>query len=113
MIELTTPHEVNDARILNIRARFDVVSVGTGPSLGVTDSINVHCAGPSGRLVRGPIQAGFDAFMHLYSERLAPVLPPDSAFASGVVNYEICQHQMSRMLSEVSEFDKYKEDLGW
>jgi hypothetical protein len=39
MLELIKPHEMNDGRILNIRARFDVVSVGTGPSLGVTDSM--------------------------------------------------------------------------
>jgi hypothetical protein len=113
MIELTRPHEVNDRRILNIRARFDVVSVGTGPSLGVTDSINVHCAGPSGRPVRGPIQAGVDAFVHSYSERLTPVFSLDYSFASGVLNYVKCQHKMSRMFSEVSEFDKYKQDLGW
>jgi hypothetical protein len=113
MLELTKPHEVNDGRILNIRARFDVVSVGTGPSLGVTDSINVHCAGPSGRLVRGPIQAGIDGFVHSYAERLTPVFTLDYSFASGVSNYVICQQQMSRMLSEVSQFDKYKQDLGW
>jgi hypothetical protein len=63
--------------------------------------------------VRGPIQAGLDALVHSYSERLAPVFTPDYSFPSGVSNYVICQHQMSRMLSEVSEFDKYKQDLGW
>jgi hypothetical protein len=47
MIKLTAPHEVKDGRILNIRARFDLVSVGTGPSVGVTDSINVQCEAPT------------------------------------------------------------------
>src|SRR6185312_9011616 len=46
MIKTTTPYETNDGRILNVRARFDAVSVGTGPALGDTDSINVKCEGP-------------------------------------------------------------------
>lgn len=112
MIKLTTPHEVKDGRILNIRARFDAVSVGTGPSAGVTDSINVKCEGPDGKPVAGPVQAGvaglIDSVVHPKPDFVAA-----PGFLAGVVAYELCQHQMSRMVTEVSGFDKYKRDLGW
>jgi len=112
MIKLTTPHEVLDRRILNIRARFDLVSVGTGPSVGVTDSINVNCEGASGKPVHGPVQAGVDAFVHSITHP-GSGFTPNPGFYGGVVGYTLCQHSMARMLTEVEGFDKYKEDLGW
>ena len=112
MIKLTTPHEMLDGRILNIRARFDVVSVGTGPSAGVTDSINVKCEGESGKPLAGPIQAGVDAFVQSVVKP-KPQFAPDLGFYKGVANYVLCQHSMERMVNEVAGFDKYQRDLGW
>lgn len=111
MIKLTMPHEVKDRRILNIRARFDLVSVGTGPSAGITDSINVQCEGPDGKPVKGPVQAGVAAFVDGLTPKAATV--PNVGFYKGVVDYTLCQHSMERMVKEVRGFDKYKEDLGW
>jgi hypothetical protein len=111
MIRITTPHEVKDGRILNIRARFDVVSVGTGPAVGVTDSINVQCEGASGQPVKGPVQAGVDAFTQSLKPKAGFV--PDLGFYKGVADYTLCQHSMERMVREVKGFGKYKQDLGW
>jgi hypothetical protein len=112
MIKLTAPHEVKDARILNIRARFDLVSVGTGPSVGVTDSIDVQCEGPDGKPIAGPIQAGVAGLVDSITRTKTDFVSAP-AFLSGVAGYELCQHQMSRMVREVNGFDKYKQDLGW
>jgi hypothetical protein len=111
MMRITTPHEVKDARILNIRARFDLVSVSTGRSVGDTDSINVQCEDPTGKPVKGPVQAGVAAFV----EGLKPKssFKPNFGFYKGVADYTLCQHSMARMLKEVQDFDKYKKDLGW
>lgn len=112
MIKITTPHETYDGRILNVRARFDVVSVGTGPSLGDTDSINVKCEGPSGKTVTSPAQALGQGMLQTLVNPAARMFPTVAA-ASALGNYVLCQHQMSRMLAEVEDFDKYKQDLGW
>ena len=111
MIQITTPHEVNDGRILNIRARFDLVSVGTGPSVGVTDSVNVQCEGASGEPVKGPVQAGVDGLVQSFKPTTSLVSAP--GFYKGVIDYTLCQHSMERMLKEVQGFDKYRRDLGW
>ena len=111
MIRMTAPHEAKDGRILNIRARFDAVSVGTGPSVGVTDSINVQCEGPDGKPVAGPVQAGVAAMVESIKHPQPDAVVP--SFWKGVAGYELCQHQMSRMVREVAGFDKYKQDLGW
>ena len=112
MIRITTPHETQDGRILNIRARFDVVSVGTGPALGDTDSINVKCEGPTGKTVTSPAQALGQGVALMLTDPAARAFPTVVA-ASTLGNYVLCQHQMSRMLTEVEDFDKYKQDLGW
>lgn len=112
MIKITTPHETYDGRILNVRARFDVVSVGTGPALGDTDSINVKCEAPSGETIRSPAQAARQGFLKAWSDPAARMVPTLTV-AKAVGGFILCQHQMSRMLTEVEDFDKYKQDLGW
>jgi hypothetical protein len=112
MIKITTPHETNDGRILNIRARFDLVSVGTGPALGDTDSINVKCEGPTGQTVTSPAQAVGQSVKQMFLNPAARMIPTVMV-ASALGSYVLCQHQMSRMLREVEDFDKYKQDLGW
>jgi hypothetical protein len=103
--------QLDSLRVINIRASYDVVSLGTGPRLGRVETIPVAgCASvkitkpkpkpgtlPSFDPVDGIIEMGAMAAR---------------AIATGA-NYLLCQHGMELMEQQLKNMPEYHEDLGW
>jgi pimeloyl-ACP methyl ester carboxylesterase len=96
-------------RVLNIRANFDVVSVGTGPQLGRVDAI--HVDGCSYALEDfGRRFASFPIDMVTNQ----PARHFDSnALMLEATRYVFCQHKMALMEAALRDLPEYNRDLGW
>jgi hypothetical protein len=96
-------------RILNIRATFDAVSVGTGPQLGRVDSI--HVPGCTYAL---------DSFARSFAELpYAMVTNRPSGSVQGdelmseATKYVLCQHSMELMERRLRDMPEYNRELAW
>jgi hypothetical protein len=101
---------LDSSKIINIRASYDVVSIGTGPRLGRVDSISV---------------AGFQAVKveklkgGLGERLLSPgVMVAEGAVITGSAaaqstSYVLCQHGMLLMEQQLRNMTEYHRDLGW
>jgi hypothetical protein len=96
-------------KILNIRATFDAVSVGTGPQLGHVNTIHVP----------GCTYA-FDSFARSFAELpYAMVANRSSGSVQGeelmieATKYVLCQHSMELMERRLREMPEYNRELAW
>jgi hypothetical protein len=101
---------LNSSKIINIRATYDVVSMGTGPQLGRVETIAVSgCA---------PVKAE-KRKESVGSLLLSPgVMATEGAALTGEIGakaaaYVICQHGMELMEQQLRNMPQYNKDLGW
>jgi len=102
--------KLDSSKIINIRASYDVVSIGTGPQLGRVDSISVAGCAP----VKLPRRKESLANM---------VLSPGVMVATGAAmtgelaekasSYVLCQHGMELMEQQLRNMPEYNKDLAW
>jgi hypothetical protein len=120
MLALTAPYAAYTNRILNLRASWDAVSMGTGPRLGRVQSLDVRGCAPIE--ISPPRQVGGRPFGSGPAAGTQPAQPdiwdalgePDLFWAlKSYVEYMICQHGMARMLAELDHHPEYKRDLKW
>lgn len=101
---------LDTSRIINIRANYDVVSIGTGPRLGRVDNIAVAGCKPvelekrTGAISRGEPLPGV---MAMEGAATAVDLAVKSA------SYVVCQHGMELMEQQIRNMPEYHRDLDW
>lgn len=120
LLAITAPLTTSGSKIINIRASFDVVSVGTGPRLGRVETISVRGCEPTA------VMPAFDAKMHPTLRQFQAQAKPSPQqqlnqivqrsgryFADSTANYILCQHSMSRMVDELAFHPEYNRELSW
>lgn len=100
----------NSTTLLNIRANFDVVSVGTGLQLGDVDSISVAGCMPTldefgARLQQLPMEM-------VMGRSSGPMTGPGGVIQEST-EYVLCQHGMDLMERQLGKMPEYQRDLGW
>lgn len=105
------PSQLNDARVVNIRAKFDPVSIGTGPQIGDATSIGVAGCAPVTSESRA---RAFAAAAKIVASR-SPVEIVLSATDAMVLTgrFVLCQHGMALMVQQLKNMPEYNRDLGW
>jgi hypothetical protein len=111
MLSVAAPAAAFTARILNIRASGDIVSIGTGPRFGRVESIEVDGCAPYFSQPFGDQRPPHPRAVHDYGR---PSLESQAwnAFSS-VASYPLCQHKMALMAQELKRHPEYNQDLGW
>jgi hypothetical protein len=120
LLALTAPMVTSASRIINIRASFDAVSVGTGPRLGRVDTIAVRGCEPAA------VMPAFESKLHPTLRQFQTQIKPavEQQFNQLVgragkyvvdssANYILCQHSMSRMVDEIAFHPEYNRELDW
>lgn len=105
------PSQLARARVIHIRARFDAVSIGTGPQVGDPRSITVAGCAPTTSAGRASV---FAAAAQILASR-SPVEAAVSAADAMVLtkNFVLCQHGMALMVQQLRNMPEYNRDLGW
>lgn len=102
---------LDSSKIVNIRARYDVVSLGTGPRLGRVETIAVAGCAPI-TVAKPKERPGL----------LPNVDPVDAIVEGGAMaaefiakgtKYVLCQHGMELMEQQLKNMPEYNRDLGW
>jgi len=97
--------------LLNIRANFDVVSVGTGTQLGDVDTISVGgCMSTWDEFGARMEQLPMDMMMGRSS---AGPYKGAAGMIEEVTEYVLCQHGMELMERQLAKMPEYQADLGW
>jgi hypothetical protein len=111
LLSVAAPAAAFTDRIINIRASFDLVSLGTGPRFGRVETIDVAGCEP----FTGPF--GVQPAPHLRSaahDYGHPDLARQSWRAvSSAATYPLCQHGIELMERELRNRPEYNRDLGW
>lgn len=104
--------KLDSSKIINIRANYDVVSLGTGPRLGRVETIPVTGCRKVEATKAKPLKPG----------ELPSYDPVELAIELGnaaaqviakSVNYVLCQHGMELMEQQLRSMPEYNKDLGW
>lgn len=96
--------------LINIRAMFDPVSVGTGPRLGRVESISVPgCMASWDEFGARLEQLPMDMIMNRSSGEFSPF----PGLVTEVSLYILCQHRMELMARQIAKMPEYQHDLGW
>lgn len=105
------PGELAQVRIVHIRARFDVVSIGTGPQIGDQTSIPVAGCAPVTSASRDSAFAAVAKLVGSLTPGQAIVNAPDVMILTK--RFVLCQHGMALMEQQLRNMPEYRRDLGW
>jgi Lipase (class 3) len=105
------PSQLNNARIVNTRARFDPVSLGTGPQIGESNSIPVAGCAPVTSASRANAFAAASKVAASRSPVEAVINAADAMMLTG--RFILCQHGMALMEQQLRNMPEYRRDLGW
>lgn len=101
---------VDTAKILNIRASYDVVSIGTGPRLGRVETISV--AG-CGRVQAEKRKESLGSLLLSPGVMVAQGASITAELVSKASQFVVCQHGMELMEAALKNMPRYNQDLGW
>lgn len=100
----------HDSRLINIRARGDIVSVGTGARMGRVDSIGVDGCLTAWDELGMRIQ---NLPMDMIMNRPSGQGPSMNDLVMQPLKFNLCQHGMVLMQAQLERMPEYQRDLGW
>ena len=109
-ITSTLPGDAAKARVVNIRANFDIVSIGTGPQVGSVDSIAVAGCAPVTAASR---KAAFADAVKLSGRPVGAAAQSAVDVMASTGRFVLCQHGMALMEQQLRNMPDYNRDLGW
>jgi hypothetical protein len=101
---------VDTSKIINIRANYDVVSLGTGPRLGRVDTISV--AGCRAVTVEKRKES-LGSLLLSPGVMVVEGMALTAEITGKTVTFVACQHKMELMEAAVKNMPEYRKDLGW